>query len=794
MIGYDISWASFNIVEVMSSPWFGHKRVGYLAASLCFTRDTDVILLTTHLFRKGFSQPSSTGSAAAEGLQYETGAAIACLSNIATPDLSMDLLNDVYALMNSSRPYIRKKAVLVLLRLFKQWPKALRLSFDRLKEKLQDDNAGVVSAAVYVICELAAKNPKNYLSLAPQFFRILTTSSNNWVLIKVVKLLGSLSPLEPRLAKKLQEPLTDLITTTPAKSLLYECINTLLAGEIRSKTVVRLCLDKLRGFIEDPDQNLKYLGLLGLHRLMRKHPRVVTELRDLVLSCLQDEDVTIRMRALDLITSMVNTRNAVAIVRKMQEHLLLSEGAYREHVLSRILQIGAQDNYAYVTDFEWYIAVLVELTHSANASVQNARTITQQLTDVSIRVPAVRRYAVKAMSDVLLGGRLLSSASGLSSMSEVLHAAAFIVGEYSEYVEEHVELLRCMTRKELSGLSGETQVVFVQNVVKVLASGLYQPYDVSGEDQDVSMDVKVKDLLGRREQREDEEEKEEEDGDEVKEADEKERERRDRERGKPVDNDAEPEQEEEELDANGCKRRKVKARRRSYHDYCVFVGEMLECLLCHLPAFTRSLDVEVQERAVSYFHFTVWLAHTAQMQPFISIPIDRQGKAAEPGSRDEQPDEQQSRRKKEANGQPPPSLLDDLPTASSPSSSAQLNGSLPPAALLSSLAVQVNLLFSERLNPVNPKAQRKVPVPKGLNLEAAINPGWDAESDLSDEESEEERDSGSEDDGGSGGGGRTARGSAATRRRTGRAGTGSGRTGRQAARACSRRSRASASR
>jgi hypothetical protein len=43
----------------------------------------------------------------------------------------------------------------------------------------------VVSCAVNVICELANKNPKNYLSMAPQFFRLLTTSSNNWMLIKV---------------------------------------------------------------------------------------------------------------------------------------------------------------------------------------------------------------------------------------------------------------------------------------------------------------------------------------------------------------------------------------------------------------------------------------------------------------------------------------------------------------------------------------------------------------------------------------------------------------------------------
>lgn len=72
-----------------------------------------------------------------------------------------------------------------------------------------------------------------------------------------MKLLGSLVPLEPRLAKKLTEPLSDIITTTPAKSLLYECVNTLLCGELRSKTVVKLCLEKLRNFIEDADQNCK---------------------------------------------------------------------------------------------------------------------------------------------------------------------------------------------------------------------------------------------------------------------------------------------------------------------------------------------------------------------------------------------------------------------------------------------------------------------------------------------------------------------------------------------------------
>ena len=81
----------------------------------------------------------------------------------------------------------------------------------KLKDKLEDPDPGVQSAAVNVICELARKNPRNYLSLAPTFFKLMTTSQNNWMLIKIIKLFGALTPLEPRLGKKLIEPLTNLI-------------------------------------------------------------------------------------------------------------------------------------------------------------------------------------------------------------------------------------------------------------------------------------------------------------------------------------------------------------------------------------------------------------------------------------------------------------------------------------------------------------------------------------------------------------------------------------------------------
>jgi AP-3 complex subunit delta-1 len=79
----------------------------------------------------------------------------------------------------------------MLYKIFLTYPDALRPAFPRLKEKLEDPDPGVQSAAVNVICELARKNPKNYLSLAPIFFKLMTSSTNNWMLIKIIKLVRS---------------------------------------------------------------------------------------------------------------------------------------------------------------------------------------------------------------------------------------------------------------------------------------------------------------------------------------------------------------------------------------------------------------------------------------------------------------------------------------------------------------------------------------------------------------------------------------------------------------------------
>lgn len=52
MFGHDMSWASFNVLEVMSSQQYVQKKVGYLAAIQSFRPDTEVLMLAENLLKK----------------------------------------------------------------------------------------------------------------------------------------------------------------------------------------------------------------------------------------------------------------------------------------------------------------------------------------------------------------------------------------------------------------------------------------------------------------------------------------------------------------------------------------------------------------------------------------------------------------------------------------------------------------------------------------------------------------------------------------------------------------------
>jgi AP-3 complex subunit delta-1 len=99
----------------------------------------------------------------------------------------------------------------------------------------------------------------------------------------------------------------------------------------------------------------------------------------------------------------------------------------------------AQETYAHVSNFTWYIDVLVNLAYisltiqqeSPNLDASLGTRLRDTLIDVAARVRAVRPYMVKKMAQLLGDEDFLENGEG-AGVSEVLGAAAWICGEYCQ--------------------------------------------------------------------------------------------------------------------------------------------------------------------------------------------------------------------------------------------------------------------------------------------------------------------------------------------------------------------------
>lgn len=120
------------------------------------------------------------------------------LPNIATTSLSISLLPDVLSRVSHSHAVVRKKAIICLYRLALAYPDALKLAWPKIKERLMDDeeDTSVTTAVLNVVCELGWRRPHDFLPLAPRFFELLVDGGNNWMAIKIIKLVRWTSCLD----------------------------------------------------------------------------------------------------------------------------------------------------------------------------------------------------------------------------------------------------------------------------------------------------------------------------------------------------------------------------------------------------------------------------------------------------------------------------------------------------------------------------------------------------------------------------------------------------------------------
>lgn len=52
----------------------------------------------------------------------------------------------------------------------------------------EEEDSSVTAAVINVVCELGSRRPRDFLLLAPRLFDLLVDGGNNWLAIKIIKL------------------------------------------------------------------------------------------------------------------------------------------------------------------------------------------------------------------------------------------------------------------------------------------------------------------------------------------------------------------------------------------------------------------------------------------------------------------------------------------------------------------------------------------------------------------------------------------------------------------------------
>jgi AP-3 complex subunit delta-1 len=145
------------------------------------------------------------------------------------------------------------------------------------------------------------------------------------------------------------------------------------------------------------------------------------------------------------------------LVTQLLHHVDMASGAYKIGLVEKIIEICASEKYALVTDFAWYIDILVILarTKGIDGHGKHSRNlgplVSNQIIEVTLRVlPVTRPYTIRRMIGLILDGGTCNDKghflgtfgleSNVSMMPEVLPVAAFIIGEYSSLIDEAISL------------------------------------------------------------------------------------------------------------------------------------------------------------------------------------------------------------------------------------------------------------------------------------------------------------------------------------------------------------------
>lgn len=349
MMGYPTHFGQMECLKLIASSKFPEKRVGYLGLTQLLDENTEVLMLVTNSIKNDMGHEN----------QYVNGLALVALGNIASAEMCRSLAREVENMMSSSNPYIRKKAALCAMRIVRKVEEIEDKFNGRVAQLLDDRNHGVLISGCCLLTTILQTNAeyipdfRRHISTLVRCLRNMVTSgytnaaeydiagiTDPFLQAKILRLLRILGAKSVDASDEMNDILAQVATNTEGtkntgNAILYECVLTIMSIEAESGLRV-LGINILGRFLLSRDNNIRYVALATLQRVVNVDLKAVQRHRATIIDCLKDSDVSIRKRALDVAYALINEENIKNMTKELLNYLLVADTDFKEELCSRI--------------------------------------------------------------------------------------------------------------------------------------------------------------------------------------------------------------------------------------------------------------------------------------------------------------------------------------------------------------------------------------------------------------------------------------------------------------------------
>ncbi|KAF9870834.1 hypothetical protein CkaCkLH20_11733 [Colletotrichum karsti] len=433
-LGERTHFGQIECLKLLASPRFADKRLGHLATSLLLDENQEVLTLVTNSLKNDLSHSN----------QYVVGLALCTLGNIASIEMSRDLFAEVEACVNTSNPYIRRKAALCAMRICRKVPDLQEHFVDKAHQLLADRNHGVLLCGLTLVTSLCEADEEEggeegiiekFKTFVPGLVRTLkglatsgyapehdvTGITDPFVQVKILRLLRVLALGDPQVTEQINDILAQVATNTDSSknvgnSILYEAVLTILDIEADSGLRV-LGVNILGKFLSNRDNNIRYVALNTLIKVVAIEPNAVQRHRNTILECLRDPDISIRRRALELSFTLINESNVRVLIRELLAFLEVADNEFKPTMTS---QIGiAADKFA--PNKRWHVDTMLRVLTLAGNYVKEP--IMSSFIRLVATTPELQTYAVQ---------KLYTNLKKDITQESLTQAGAWCIGEYGD--------------------------------------------------------------------------------------------------------------------------------------------------------------------------------------------------------------------------------------------------------------------------------------------------------------------------------------------------------------------------